>query len=776
MEHSNTIINDLTIVIVCAATVSVLFKALRLPSMMGYLLSGLLIGPNLFAQSPIHDLETIQDLKELGVAFLMFYIGLEFDLKKLQKMFGSAVLAVTFQTAGMIILGMLTAPVLGWSSMEGLFIGCLLAISSTMITVPILKSQDAVKSHYGQIAIGILILEDILAILILVVLSGVGVTGKFEWDRAWQAIFLVGVFVVMVFFLGKLLAPKLLKLLKRFGNDEMTTVVSAALLLGIGLLAEHFNFSIALGAFLAGSILSQSELAHSIENAIEPLKNLFTAVFFVTIGILIEPALLAQYWLPIVLLTVLVVVGKTIATWSGLFLSGEKPLPAFKAAMCKAQIGEFSFIIAALGQKEGVTDGGVMTLAVGVALGTILVVPPLSGNAIRIFDWIAKRLPQSLKQGGVFYRNFLSTAKEDVGNIAFLNLVKRPLAQIVAYFLLFNGVLIATYLAATYVEDIPKVENWIGIIKVGIWVLGGIICLPFLTATLRSLEVIILLTTESVFSNRATRIFQRGTLRNVLNRVLMTILVVIFGGFYLSAAAAFLPSGVALTAFIGLICILSIILWRNIVRVNSRLENLFMQSFSVEMKAEIETRREQALKEFQERYSWPIELYDIEIKPKTFASGARLQDLGLRETSGVTVVGISRQNVTSYDPGPDVPLFPGDHLILTGTEEQITSAREILSSSPEEKVGAKPRGKFQIDQVYLASDSPFVGLTIAESNFRRRFHITVVGIQRGENRIYNPKPDEIIKADDILVVVGHTRTIEEFKTAADISLGNSSKE
>lgn len=771
MEHSNTIINDLTIVIVCAATVSVLFKALRLPPMMGYLLSGLLIGPNFLMQSPIHDLDTIQDLKELGVAFLMFYIGLEFDLKKLQKMFGPAALAVLFQTAGMIILGMLTAPLLGWSSMDGLFIGCLLAISSTMITVPILKSQDAMKSNFAQLSIGILILEDILAILILVVLSGVGVTGKFEWDRAWQAIFLVGVFVVMVYFVGKLLAPKLLRLLKKFGNTEITTVVSVAVLLGIGLLAEHFNFSIALGAFLAGSILSQSELAHQIEKAIDPLKNLFTAVFFVTIGILIEPELLAQYWLPIVLLTVFVVVGKSIATWSGLFLTGEKPVTAFRAALCKAQIGEFSFIIAALGKKEGLTDPGVMTLAVGVALGTILVVPPLSGRALNIFDYIASRLPDSLTQAGTFYRNFLSTAKEDMGKIAFLKLVKRPLAQIVAYFLLFNGVLIGTYLAATYVEDIEQVEEWVGAIKIGIWILGGVICLPFLTTTLRSLEVIILLTTETAFSNRATRIFKRGTLRNILNRVLMTVLVVIFGGFYLSAAAAFLPSGVALAAFVGLICILSILLWRNIVKVNSRLENLFMQSFNVEMKAGIETRREQALKEFEERFSWPISLFDVEIKAKSMASGARIQDLKLREASGVTVVGVTRQNVTCYDPGPDVPLFPGDHLILTGTEVQIGEAVKVLSASPEERT-ARPRGKFKIDQIYLASDSPFVGLTLAESNLRRRFHITVVGIQRGESRIYNPGPGEVLRADDILVVVGHTRTIEEFAAAVDVSLGD----
>lgn len=761
MEHGS-IINDLAIVIVCAAVVTVLFRALRLPVLLGYLLSGLLVGPHFLPQSPVKDLTTIEDLSELGVAFLMFYIGLEFDLKKLQRTLGPALLAVALQTIGMIFVGVLTAPLLGWSSINGLFIGCLLAISSTMVTLPILKAQDALKANFAQVAIGMLILEDILAILVLVILTGVGSTGRFEWDAAWKAVFFVGVFIVMVYFTGKLAAPKLLRLLRKFGNPEMITVVAVALILGVGELAEHFDFSIALGAFLAGSILSQSELAHEIEEAIEPLRNLFTAVFFVTVGMRIEPNLLAKYWLSILILTIVVVFGKTLTVWIGLFLTGEKPRTAFKAAVCKAQIGEFSFVIATVGILHQLTDPGIMTLAVGVALGSILVVPALSNNAANVFDYIAKHTPKGIKYIGQIYNQILLSFKGQLERSAFIKLIKKPLIQILGYFLLFNGVLIMAYLAVNYIRRFSLLSEFIIWVQAGIWILAALISLPFLIAIIKNLEVIVLLVTESIFTLKGSSFLNRGNMRSVINTGILCIVVLIFGGIYLSAASAFLPKGVALYSFIGLVVVFSFFFWRHIVKVNTRIEQLFIQSITSELKLSNEERREKMLKAIAQKHPWGIDLYDVEIKDDAIVCGKQVREINLRGLTGVTIVGISRDNFTAYDPSPDVPLFPGDHVILLGDKEQIQSARDLLTAKSLEK-GVVSIGKFEIDTVYLPSESPIVGSTLADTDIRRHYRINIIGIQRGTKKILSPGPDEIFKGRDILVVVGNNKAIKAFK-------------
>ena len=254
---TDTIIHDLTVVVVCAAGVSYLFSRFNWPVILGYLLAGVLVGPNTFYDSPVQNSATIESLSELGVVFLMFYIGMEFDLSKLKSLLGSALPAVLLQTVGMLFLGVMTAPVFGWSSVNGLFLGGVLAISSTMVTFGVMREQGTHKHSHGQMVVGILILEDIVAIILLVVLAGVGEHAAFSWGDVGQSIFLVGVFVMVVFVAGKMLTPRLIKRLQVMDNLEVILLVIMGLMLGLGYFAEYFDLSIALGAFLAGAILSQ---------------------------------------------------------------------------------------------------------------------------------------------------------------------------------------------------------------------------------------------------------------------------------------------------------------------------------------------------------------------------------------------------------------------------------------------------------------------------------------------------------------------------------------
>lgn len=766
MEHGS-IISDLAIVLVCAALVTVIFRALKLPVLLGYLLSGFLVGPNFFASSPLKHSVVINELSELGVAFLMFSIGLEFDLAKVKRIFGAAFLGVLLQTVAMFFIGIMTAPLLGWSSIEGLFLGSILAISSTMITVPFLESQGQLKSNFGQLAIGMLILEDILAIIVLVILSGVGVTGKFQWSQAWQVIFFVGVFVVMVYYLGRLFSPKLVKFLRSFGSYEMITVVAVAMLLGIGELAEIFNFSIALGAFLAGSLFVQSDLSQEIEHAIEPLKNLFSAVFFVTIGMRIQPNLLAQYWVSIVSLSFLVVGGKLLTVWLGLYLSTGKAKISFKAALCKAQIGEFSFVIAGLGLQYGVTDSGIMTLAIGVSLGSIIILSFAENKASALYELLYKKTPQGVKDLGDFYNNFLNTAKEQIGRSAFIRLAKGPLFNILFYFFLFNGVLLVAYLSIGYVSELEYFSNYKSWIQYGIWFSLALFCLPFLIGIIRNIEVVILLITESVFSIKTNKLLQKGRIRNILNSGILCIVLVFLGGLYLSVAASFMPTGLALLAFIALVTVLILFFWRQLIHVSSRLEQMFFESFKVEVQHSQESRRNVIMKEFVKKHPWPIHLHDVEIKPTSRVIGKTIRELNLREKTGISIVGITRGNFVVYNPAPEVPLFPGDHLILIGKEEEATTVKKIITQTSEQSETSYSRGKCEIDQIFISNISPLAGSTLTDANIRQSYRISIIGIQRKDKKITSPSPTEILKPNDIVVVVGTRKDINSFKKDAE---------
>ncbi|MGE9295847.1 MAG: cation:proton antiporter, partial [Puniceicoccales bacterium] len=540
-SHTPVLINDLAVVLMCAAGVTLIFKRLKLPVFLGYLLSGFLVSPNLWSRSPVHDLETIQALSELGVVFLMFSLGLEFDLRRLRQVLGPALLAIIFQTILMLFIGSQAAPLLGWGVVQGLFLGSLLAISSSMVTVAILRELGRWQKPHAQLAVGVLILEDILAIALLVILSGVAASNALEWDAVGGVTFLICLFVVVTFYFGKLMAPRLLNFLEKHGSGELITISVVALMLGLCFLAQLFDLSVALGAFLAGSILSQTRLTEDIEHKTEPLRNVFCAVFFVSAGMLIDPDVIWDNALAIVLLTVAMQVMKVFSVWLGFFLSGQRTDTSLRAATVKSQIGEFSFIIAALGQQLGVTDHSLMAIAVGVSVlstgGSIL----LAQKADPLHDWLARRMPSGLATAGQFYRNLLDKVETRAERAVLLKLVKRPLLQILFNFLLLNSFVLLAYVGNAYLRgyfEEPRIALLAG---VAIWLLAGVVSLPFVTAMIRNLNAIVMMTVDSLLSTGATRSFIQGRARNIFNGAITFAVALLVGGVYLSAAAQYLP-------------------------------------------------------------------------------------------------------------------------------------------------------------------------------------------------------------------------------------------
>lgn len=759
---SHGIIEDLGIVIVCAVAVSVLFHRFRLPVIIGYLLTGVLIGPHLFEGGGlIHEPETIHQMAELGVIFLMFYIGMEFNLERLQKVFMPALLALMIQTVLMMIVGVQTAAIAGWDTIDGLFLGALLSISSSMVTISVLKERGELKYPRAQLAVGILIFEDILAVLLLVLLSGVGVTSSLQLDLVWLTTAGVGIFVVCVYFAGRLLAPKLLDLLERIGSIDLIVLTSVGFALGVGLLAMRFDFSVALGAFLAGAILSQTRLVREIEEAMEPLRGLFGAVFFVATGMLINPWTIFDAWLVVLVLSMLVIVGKVGACWLGLFLSGENPKTSFRAATVKSQIGEFSFIIASLGITLGVTEDRLMTVAVGVALITILTTPAVTAWSEPLYHFLARKLPQPVRMAGDFYTQVLDHTRQQLDRNTLLKLVRRPLLQITSYLFLLTGILLLASLLGNLLLRQDPALPYADLLQGGVWLLAAAACLPFLIAVLRNLNAVIYMVVDAAFSRPARQQFLQGRMRNFINMLVLVVVTVPVGALYLSLSARFLPTGGSLVGFFAMLLIAGLVLWKQMIQINSRLEYLFIESLKGEAKSTAQQRREQALREISRKYPWPVHVSAI-LVPEA-CGGRRLRDLRLREESGVMVVGIGRGDHVAFDPGPNTPLFPRDRLYVFGQDAQIRRASEHMSRLGQGEIQPGSQTTLHIERLYIQPDSPLEGETLAGADLRRKHGISVLGIQRGEQRITAPKADEIIKTGDVLFVIGNRAAIRRFQ-------------
>jgi CPA2 family monovalent cation:H+ antiporter-2 len=756
--HGANLIQDLGIVVAGAAIANILFTRLRLPVIFGYLAVGLLLGPGVMEHPLLGDTGSIQQVSELGVAFLLFFMGMEFDLSRLRKVMGSALLAVLAQTIVMLYLARLVSPLLGWGSISGLFFGSLLAISSSMVTMRVLREQGQEKAPHAQLAAGIMILEDVLAILLLVILSGVAVSKRFDWQALWLVSFLMGVFVIGVFFAGRIIASRLMSSAKGERNHETLTIASVGLALGIGALAIHMHFSEALGAFVAGAILSRTKIVHSVLEANRSLRDLFCAVFFVTIGLQIDPRTVLANFGWVLFLTMLMIVGKVASCHLGMFLAGQPPLGSYRASVVKAQIGEFSFVIAALGQQLGVTDGRLTSIAFGVALLSILLTPYLGAGAPAQYRWLAGHMPGHIKRFASFYRNYLDTILAHASRNAIFRTIRSPLTHIALHFFLLSGVILGGAFLARWVSrlDIPDPVVW----GLCIWVCTAFLAVPFAISITRYVSSIVFMVTEAAFANVKGRGVFKGRVNNLVNTLTTFLALLLMGGFFLSVASPFLPRGAALLLFAVLVVGVGIFFWRNMIKINSRLEHMFIDSFET-ARVDDSARQEETIARIKGSHPWPADLREVRIPRGSPAAGRRIRELNLTGSHGCMIVALMRSGMELIDPGPDTPLFPDDTLFLLGpTDGNARAAAHIeQAGAATERSAASNIG---MHRAILAKACELDGNTLAGANIRRRFGVSVVGIQRGEQQIISPGADEILKSGDMLLYVASDANAEAF--------------
>ena len=570
LMHEISFIHDLAIIMLTAGVVTVLFHLLRQPVVLGYIVAGVIIGPHTPPYSLVTDEETIRTLGQLGVVFLLFSLGLEFSVGHLRKVGATALVAALGGIVTMLWLGYEIGLAFGWRTMDAVFLGAMLSISSTTITIKALDNLGLRREAFAQSVFAILIIEDVLAIGMIALLSSIAKTGSVETGEVLRTLGGLMVFLVASLVIGILTVPRLLDFVAKFNRDEMLLIGVLGLLFGFCLLVAKLGYSVALGAFIIGAIIAESRSLRRVEHLIEPIRDMFSAVFFVTIGLMLDPHVLVDYAGPVAVITVVVVVGKVISRTFGALAAGQRGRTSMRIGMSLAQIGEFSFIIAALGTSLDVTSAFLYPIAVAVSAITTLLTPYL----IRFSDPLARRMrasvPSGLRHIMHTYTDWLQRLRFDGDRAIIAALVRRILLQAFVNFCLVAAIFGAgAYAASSRGLDLstwlpnPMIANTL------IWSAALIVSLPFLIAAYRKLKALSMMLAE-VSVRGAGRRSER--VRRVIAEVLPLVSTTAMLLLVCALSSSILPPAELLIAVLVMGALILALAWRALVKLHSRLQ------------------------------------------------------------------------------------------------------------------------------------------------------------------------------------------------------------
>lgn len=574
MHHLHVIgfIQDLALIMLIAGVITVLFHILKQPVVLGYIVAGIILGPHTPPFELIRDKHTIHILGELGVVFLMFSLGLEFNLRKLAKVGVSAAIVALLEITVMLWLGYEIGLWFGWKAMDALFLGAMLAISSTTIIVKALDELGLKRQRFAQMIFGILIVEDLLAIAMIALLSGIANSSGVDAGHIMLTLCNLILFMVVSLTVGILLVPRLLQFITRFKSDEVLLVVVLGLCFGFCLVVVQFGYSIALGAFMSGAVMAESRALHAIERVVAPLRDMFSAIFFVAIGLMLDPRVLSQYAWPIAVITVAVVIGKVVSCSLGILVAGHNGRTAMRVGMSMAQIGEFSFIIASLGLLLKVTSDFLYPIAVSVSVLTTLFTPYLIRAADPLTHKIGKRLPRPFVRMFNSYAQWLSNLQPEGDGAALFRVIRSMILQIGV-----NLALVAAiFLGLSYFEKSAHdwLAKWLPALcwqNAVLWSIALMLSMPFLVAVYRKFKSLAMLLAEVSVRPAVTGRFTKG-IRCVLAELIP---VAAMGGIFVLVAAlssSILPPADLLIAVLVCATLLLFVMWRWFVRIHAKLQ------------------------------------------------------------------------------------------------------------------------------------------------------------------------------------------------------------
>lgn len=741
MVHLPPLISDLGLILGAAGLITLIFKKIKQPLVLGYIIAGLLVGPYISLFPNITDEENIKVWAEIGVIFLLFTLGLEFSFKKLAAVGGAASITAIVEVIFMLGFGFGTGKLLGWSNMDSIFLGGILSVSSTTIIIRAFEELDVKTQQFAILVFGVLIVEDLVAILLLVLLSTLAVSKIFSGAAMLVSVLKLAFFLILWFIGGIFLIPTFLKKTRKLMNDETLLIVSIALCLIMVLLATQVGFSPALGAFIMGSILAETTQGEKIEHLVKSVKDLFGAIFFVSVGMLINPEMLVKNIGPVLLITFVTIVGKLISTSTGAMLSGQSLKNSVQSGMSLAQIGEFSFIIATLGLTLKVTSDFLYPIAVAVSAITTFTTPYLIRYSSGLYGFLEKKLPSNwIKK----LNKYSSTAQV----ITTTSDWKIYLHSYIYNIVIQSVCIISIFFVSTrYI--LPFVRNHVSNVIIVDFVAAGfglLIAAPFLWAlSVRKIQ-------ENAFSNLwHNENVSRGPLiaLNLFRAMLglfFTVLLVI----------QFISDPVFLILVIVFIAVLNSLFSKKIQKMYSRIERRFLTNLN---EKEAEALHKDKIR--PDIVPWDAHLVELKVSPESPFVGQNLFDLGIREKFGVNVAMIERGRNTIANPGRDEKLYPGDEVMVIGTDDQLAKLKPFIELSEENRPPVQ-KETMTLQKVTINSNSPLKGVTIRSSGMREKAKALVVGLERDGERILNPDSSMQFEEEDIVWIVGNPKRLQDF--------------
>ena len=730
MNHLAPLIHDLATILITAAVTSLVFKTLKQPVILGYMVAGLLVGPHTKIFPTVTEIQSINVWAEMGMIFMLFALGIEFSFRKLAQLGPTVLIAGVFELSAMCLMGFIVGQLLGWNGLQSFFLGAMFSISSTSIIYKAFDEFRLKQKKFAQMVFGILVVEDLMAVLLIVLLTTIGLSRQFQGSElAWTTGKLV-FYLALWLIVGLFAIPIILRSVKKHLSDETMLIVAVALCLIMVVAANQVGFSSALGAFIMGSILGETEEKEKIEKIFQPVRDLFSAIFFVSVGMLINPDALVEHAGIILLFTVVIITGKIYYNVIGGLIAGQNIQTAIPTGISLAQIGEFSFIIAGLGMTLKVTDESLYSIIVAVSAVTAFTTPYLVRSREKLSQQIEKMIPLRVQ---TFLGKYLQFSYIVRARPEWQLLIRTYALKIVS-----NAVLIvAIFLLCSRLLYPMMLQHFdtINMAQISTFLTALILASPFLWGMIFShshdkrVRTVIL----GQLSDRSRRVL--FLIRLALAQLLLAILLAQYVSIQLVALSAFLIfTGIAISLFkfLG-----PIYIW-------------------------LEKR---LLKQIDEKPSqsppppalapWDAHLSEYEIHPQAECVGKTLSSLKLRENFGIIIAMIQRGDRHIPAPGRDEILMPYDRVSVIGTDDQLAEFENFLTTFYEPVVpGETASGNFILDQYLVMENSPFLGRTIRDSGIRERTSGLVVGIERAGRRILNPDSHLSIETGDLLWIVG----------------------
>ncbi|EGW47439.1 hypothetical protein HMPREF0666_01401 [Prevotella sp. C561] len=750
MSELPELVQDLALILVVAGFVTLLFKKLKQPLVLGYIVAGFLVSPHMPYTMSVVDQGDIQTWADIGVIFLLFSLGLDFSVKKILKMGASPIIAACTIIFSMMLLGVIVGHSFGWKEMDCIFLGGMVAMSSTTIIYKAFSDMGLTQQGFASTVMSVLILEDILAIVMMVMLSTVASGNSPDGVQLLGSIMKIGFFLVLWFVVGLFAIPLFLRSVRKILNSETLLIVSLGFCCLMAVISTQVGFSAAFGAFVMGSILAETVEADKIIRLVDPVKNLFGAIFFVSVGMLVKPDVIVEYAIPILLLVITILVGQALFGTLGYLLGGQTLKNAMRCGFSMAQVGEFAFIIATLGKSLGVISEFLYPVVVAVSVITTFLTPYMIRAAEPCYNVLVKHLPKR------WVRRLTHIQTNSAGESASTNNLWKVLMKKMIFNTLIYGILSAAVIAIMFSAALPICRNlsikWTGSHWIGNAVCGFLTIL-FIAPFLRS--IVMKQNHSETFKELWTdrRINRLPLTATILARVLIALSFIFYVCNYLTRFKNALMIAVA----VGLLILMLLSRWLK--KRSITLERLFIQNLrSRDIEAQIQGKKKPLFADHL--IDRDIHIANLELPDDSLWAGKTLYSLKLRNRFGVHISSILRGSQRINIPNGGTILFPGDKLQAIGDDEQLTKLSKAMKAELQPTITDIEKHEMKLRSFTISKTSPFIGKTLKDSGIRDEYNCMVVGVDEGQKNLTLITPSRCLQAGDVLWVVGEEKDLE----------------